>query len=221
MKLIAFLILLSSLNHAYASGFGAETEILTPIGPKKISEIKVGDEVISCNPELECLIGVISRIKKDEQIALEIVTDIGKIILSPWQKIKLNGRFIEADKLKAGNEFVADESKVIIRSINETDEYVNLFSIEVDPFHTFFLANGYLMHNGIEKACSRDNMFFNVGKVSAAGATTGAIGGSFAGGLGVVPGAITGSIAGAYGGVVAFGFECGREKKRNGECTIM
>ena len=57
------------------------------------------------------------------------------------------GKWIQAGDLKAGDTLTDTNGRdVLVKDITIVQEIVDVYNIEVNPYHTY-MANGYVVHN--------------------------------------------------------------------------
>ncbi len=129
--------------------------VLTSQGEKKISELKVGDSVLSFNEktkqiEKDKVTNIINKsISTVDDKYYYINTENGKLIKATWNhKFYVNGSWIMAKDLNKGDILLdSNLNNTKINNIeivpNNTDD---VWDISVENNHTFF-ANGILVHN--------------------------------------------------------------------------
>jgi DNA polymerase III alpha subunit len=151
------------------------TLVLTPAGPRRIGDLRVGDEVIDINNERQQVLATQKRNRKEGELVYKIVvatnTDenyevLGNIFASGYHKFFLQDRSIvlckdlkEGDKLSPGSEVVrvtAEEKDVVFientRSSAMDVVFVditvsNSSSFRIYPFDFFETADSKMSHS--------------------------------------------------------------------------
>ena len=125
-------------------------EVLTNIGKKKISDLKINDLVLSYNEiTKECEYSkVINKIEKEIEEVYEITINNKIITISNTHPFYNGKEYIKISNLKEKDKILGLDNKYYgiekIEKIEETNKEIN---ITVEKNHNYFIEEGYLVHN--------------------------------------------------------------------------
>ena len=127
--------------------FLAGTNVETSKGKQPIESIKVGDTVLSTDLKSKNKVQseVTETFVHDDADKYLVIND--KIKATPNHPFYSNGEWKEIGELSIGDKILhVDGVEHKIESIEQIDEPVTVYNIEVDKNHNYF-AEGYLVHN--------------------------------------------------------------------------
>ena len=127
--------------------FLAGTNVETSKGKQPIESIKVGDTVLSTDLKSKDKVQseVTETFVHDDADKYLVIND--KIKATPNHPFYSNGEWKEIGELSIGDKILhVDGVEHKIESIEQIDEPVTVYNIEVDKNHNYF-AEGYLVHN--------------------------------------------------------------------------
>lgn len=150
--LLLFFIFCTESTHP--EGFHGNTEVeASQGGLKKIKDLRVGDEVVCYNKEMNPRSEMVTAIEEEEEESMvEIITFDGTcIITSKKSKIylPLKKKWVKVKKLKRGDRLLKNgKEETEISSIEEKWKPTKFYKITVDNNHNFLITkNGILVHN--------------------------------------------------------------------------
>ena len=121
------------------------TLVRTPVGERKIEDIRAGDDVMTLTESGEDVRARVSKTSVHFVAGYVVVND--SLGLTINHRLLVNGEWKEAGALEVGDELLGqDGARVPIRSVKRIREWRTVYNIEVDTYHTFF-ANGVFVHN--------------------------------------------------------------------------
>ena len=147
---LLFTMLFSFFIHP--EGFIGDTQVLTQDGYVQIKTLKAGDSVVCFDMPNSFVVGTISGAKKHSaQQAVILSVGQEKIIAAKGQKFfnaKSTG-WIDAEKIVAGDKLLSlDGVDVVVDSVEDCNEYCELYKISVDDYNNFFVTSkNLLVHN--------------------------------------------------------------------------
>ena len=172
------------------------TFVLTSKGYKVIEEIRIGDKVLSTDPETGDTTEKIVLQTFERQTTEFVDVTIGDetYTTTPEHPFYVEGKdFVNASELEVGDKVVCydtetdtTETKEVEEVHNyETDEPVTVYNFEVHEYHTYHVGeDGVLVHNGCKtpsssantvevngKSVTMDNSTFDPGRVDKRGRT--------------------------------------------------
>lgn len=143
---------LRALGEAVSSWcFPGDTVVRTRDGNKPISEIQVGEEVLSYDQETgkSCYRKVIRTFKRQADRLVQIVSNDGQSIqATPEHPFWVDGKgFVPARNVIAGDNLSATEGcRNTVAGVFSWQVEATVYNLEVDGTHTYY-ANGWLVHN--------------------------------------------------------------------------
>lgn len=126
--------------------FVGETRIRMPRGDtRKISEIQVGDSIVSlCKDATTEIIGQVIEIYEG---AADVIVEINKeLYTTPSEVLFTRSGWKKAAKLSIGDTLLTPDGWRNIDHISVVERQTKIYNLTVLPFHNFF-ADGYLVHN--------------------------------------------------------------------------
>ena len=147
---LLFTMLFSFFIHP--EGFIGDTQVLTQDGYVQIKTLKAGDSVVCFDMPNSFVVGTISGAKKHSaQQAVILSVGQEKIIAAKGQKFfnaKSTG-WIDAEKIVAGDKLLSlDGVDVVVDSVEDCNEYCELYKISVEDYNNFFVTSkNLLVHN--------------------------------------------------------------------------
>lgn len=155
MKQILIMLCLFSFSLTYSIGFDGNTLVTMSSGrTKPISEIKINDEVICYNKNIQRESSIVKGICTfTVETTIEITTqDDISVFVSNIEQFFLpkEGAWVFTKDLKIGDCLLNDDLEAItIVKIDYHNEPREMFAITVDKLHNFLASEGkYLVHNG-------------------------------------------------------------------------
>jgi hypothetical protein len=147
--------------------FVAGTPILTRYGKKPIEDLRPGDWVVAWDEETE---GIIERSVTDwyqREVAsiIDVFVGIEKISCSPEHPFWIDGKgWVLSFQLEQGMRLrTRDGELVAIDEIRRRDEVTQVYNVEIDGFHTYFVSGlEILSHNMCAVNPARGNPMDNV-----------------------------------------------------------
>lgn len=147
--------LITRLSHFTALASGAEgggcflpgTEITTSTGQKKIEDIRIGDYILTKEKDYSSRL-VEARVKRiTSHLVKGYLVVNGYLQVTENHRIFVDGEWIKAGNIKAGDSLLDESGKaVIVKSIQEYNDWVWVHNFEVEGQHTYFADNIYV-HN--------------------------------------------------------------------------
>ena len=142
--------------------FTGDTLVSTEDGDRRIDEIKSGDKVWSYNTETgEKEFKEVKDVSVTEtDILVKITTTDDKEIkttmfhpfyVTETEDEKSSGMWVAASNLVSGDELLMEDGqRVYVKEvrIEKLAENIKVYNLEVDGWHTYFVAGGVLVHNG-------------------------------------------------------------------------
>jgi len=137
-------------SHGQCS-FTDDTYVATEDGYVEIGDLEVGDKVLAYNEdtgEVDEYEVTAVHVHLDEEI-LYLVIDGELIVTTPDHPFYMDGEWIPAGELEAGDEILkADGSVGFVESLEVALEPTEMYNLTVDEAHTFFVGDGqWLVHN--------------------------------------------------------------------------
>lgn len=132
--------------------FVSNTKVLTSKGLKDISEVVVGDTVVSYNEKLNTLdyrpVTQLLQVTRDTLYKILIGDNL--IEASSDHPFYRNGKWVAVRNLKTGDSLSVENGKfILISDISYEVGQFKFFNFEVDEFHTYFVSDSkVLVHNG-------------------------------------------------------------------------
>lgn len=135
-----------SCNGGGGACFSQEVRVATPNGLVSISDLVVGDIVLSADTN-----GAPIEARVYHTVVAETWTHLvlnEDLEVTESHPFFVDGEWITAGELSVGDFVQGDdpEDRVRIASIQHVDKGIRVYNISVEPNETFF-ANGYLVHN--------------------------------------------------------------------------
>ena len=142
--------------------FTGDTLVSTEDGDRRIDEIESGDKVWSYNTETgEKELKEVKDVSVTEtDILVKITTTDDKEIettmfhpfyVTETKDEKSSGMWVAASNLVSGDELLMEDGqRVYVKEvrIEKLAEKIKVYNLEVDEWHTYFVAGGVLVHNG-------------------------------------------------------------------------
>ena len=132
-------------QYCSATCFLGEVLVSTPLGPRPIMELNVGDSVTSMDDHGALRTAQVTAIDQEEAWSyLWINMRIGVTDEHPFH---VAGAWKKARELQIGDLLTAEDGgKIRVASIDRIDKGVRVYNLTVDGQHNFF-AEGVLVHN--------------------------------------------------------------------------
>ena len=132
--------------------FVAGTLVQTPTGEKPIEQLRVGDEVLSADPEGgETRKQTVTRtFERAASVVLDIQAGNTTITATPEHPFWVEGKgWQRAGDLQAGSRLVTKDAKIVlVEAIRRREGSFKVYNIEVENLHTYFVSRlGILVHN--------------------------------------------------------------------------
>ncbi len=125
--------------------FLPDTMIITPSGNKMIKDIKEGDVVVSYNEATgERENNAVTKVFRHQTDSYLIIN--GKLKVTAEHPMMVNGIWQEIGKARVGDALQTADGQHVVYSIEDVEESVEVFNLEVERDHTYY-AEGYLAHN--------------------------------------------------------------------------
>jgi len=143
----------ASGNYHQRTCFVAGTKVYTKDGLKNIEEIKIGDKVLSWNPETGAteLKTVTHLFVRHTDLIYKLSFSSGRSVETTWNHpFYIAGRgFVETKDLKVGDVLTtADSSPLNLTAISTDAREETVYNFEVEGNHTYFVGeDGVLVHN--------------------------------------------------------------------------
>lgn len=141
-----------------ASSFMAGTIVSTPLGGKKIEDLKVGDRVISFADDalLESVVSKTHKVRRDYYF--DLVAGDYKVKVTAKHPFYIgNNEFKTAEELKAGDNVYVMEKKSLVKkrvtSKTKVNQKADVYNLTVDGTNTYFAA-GFAVHNKGSFVCN-------------------------------------------------------------------
>ena len=153
-------ILVSGLNLTmdiitlFSSCFDGDTPVATETGFRRIDEIQVGDRVWSYNVETgeRALKEVKEVLVRENGELLHIETSRGVVDATTSHPFYVVGKgWVAAGDLAVGDSIQAisgDAGIVTGLKLEKLDQPIPVYNLDVEDFHSYFVGNGVLVHNG-------------------------------------------------------------------------
>ncbi len=144
--------------------FTGGTFILTVYGYKLIEHIRIGDKVLSTDPETGETTEktVLQTFERETTEFVDVTIDGESYTTTPEHPFYVEGKdFVNASKLEAGDKVVCYDTETDTTETKEveevhsyeTDEPVSVYNFEVHENHTYHVGeDGVLVHNSCKKA---------------------------------------------------------------------
>ncbi|MGB7415978.1 MAG: RHS repeat-associated core domain-containing protein, partial [Thermosynechococcaceae cyanobacterium] len=136
--------------------FIAGTPVLTPNGGKSIESLKIGDVVISTDPETGDVENQVIKNCFNKKVPVTLNIHIGPSTITcspehPFWVIKKG--WVLAGNLTAGSQLLSEDGEIYTISLIERREGIfTVYNIEVDGFHTYHVSElSILVHNKASK----------------------------------------------------------------------
>ena len=133
------------------SSFMAGTMVSTPLGGKKIEDLKVGDRVISFtgNTIVESIVSKTHKVRRDYYF--DLVADGYRVKVTAKHPFYIGSdEFKTAEELKAGDNVYVLENKSLVKkrvtSKTRVEKKADVYNLTVDGTNTYF-AGGFAVHN--------------------------------------------------------------------------
>jgi len=161
-------ILVSGLNLTmdivtlFSSCFDGDTPVATETGFRRIDEIRAGDRVWSYNVETgeRALKAVKEVLVRENDELLHIETSRGVVDATTSHPFYVVGKgWVAAGDLAVGDGIQAisgDAGIVTGLKLEKLDKPIPVYNLDVEDFHSYFVADGVLVHN----RCKRDQKQF-------------------------------------------------------------
>ena len=155
-------ILMSSLSFVldvatlFSSCFDGDTPVATETGFRRIDEIRAGDRVWSYNVETgeRALKKVKEVLVRENDELLHIETSRGAIDATTSHPFYVVGKgWVAAGDLAVGDSIQAisgDVGVVTGLKLEKLDKPIPVYNLDVEDFHSYFVADGVLVHNGCQ-----------------------------------------------------------------------
>ena len=153
-------ILVSGLNLTmdivtlFSSCFDGDTPVATETGFRRIDEIRAGDRVWSYNVETgeRALKEVKEVLVRENDELLHIETSRGVVDATTSHPFYVVGKgWVAAGDLAVGDGIQAisgDAGIVTGLKLEKLDKPISVYNLDVEDFHSYFVADGVLVHNG-------------------------------------------------------------------------
>lgn len=146
MLCFAFLLPVTAFAKGGGGCFLPGTQISTPSGPRKVEDLRPGDEVISLNmtskmPEVSKVQYILSLYEPEYLIINE------KLHVTPTHPMMTPSGKVVAGKLVLGSRLLTEKGTETVRSIRKISKMTQVYNlVNVVPNHNYY-ADGYLVHN--------------------------------------------------------------------------
>ena len=146
--------------------FVAGTMVLTATGLVAIENIRVGDKVISTDPETfeTAEKTVLETYIREDSKLIHLMINGEEIITTETHPFYVNNRgFVNAGELAIGDELLDSNCNVLLvenHSVELTDKPTKVYNFQVEDFHTYHVSEfGLLVHNagGYERSQKYSN----------------------------------------------------------------
>ena len=140
--------------------FTGDTLVSTEDGYRRIDELEIGDYVWAYNTETgerelkEVLATPVTQTDILVHLTLSDGEEIETTMFHPFfvqdEACNGSGRWSAASNLVSGDVLLMEDGKsvyVLEVRIEKLDEEINVYNLEVDEWHTYFVAGGVLVHN--------------------------------------------------------------------------
>lgn len=143
--------------------FTGETLVSTEDGDRRIDEIEVGDYVWAYDTETDTrtLRKVLDVSVTETDVLVHVFTsegeDIETTMFHPFyvqdssdDKDSQSGRWVAASNLVSGDKLLMEDGRSVYVDevrIEKLAENINVYNLEVEELHTYFVAGGVLVHN--------------------------------------------------------------------------
>ena len=141
--------------------FVAGTMVLTATGLVAIENIRVGDKVISTDPETfeTAEKTVLETYIREDSKLIHLMINGEEIITTETHPFYVNNRgFVNAGELAIGDELLDSNCNVLLvenHSVELTDKPTKVYNFQVEDFHTYHVSGfGVLVHNASRKYSS-------------------------------------------------------------------
>ena len=159
MSSLSFVLDVATL---FSSCFDGDTPVATETGFSRIDEIRAGDRVWSYNVETgeRSLKAVKEVFVRENDELLHIETSRGAIDATTSHPFYVVGKgWVAAGDLAVGDSIQAisgDAGIVTGLKLEKLNKPISVYNLEVEGFHSYFVADGMLVHN----RCKRDQKQF-------------------------------------------------------------
>ena len=152
MNLFIYFLMFFLSQNIIATGFSAETLVLTPNGYVAIELLKPGDQVLCSDLQESIVVGNVKDVFiKRTNFIIKVQTDDGETIKTTSNQKFYNANlsdWIEAQKLSRGTVLMGLESNATVLSVVQAEEFCDSFAIAVEPYPNFFITKkNLLVHN--------------------------------------------------------------------------
>jgi hypothetical protein len=134
------------------NSFSAETPVATPNGPKPISEVELGDQVLAYYEPLETTgsYTVTDLISHQDQVITHLTIAGERLETTPEHAFYTDERgWVPAQDLQVGMHiWRADGTMGAVQSVLQVQQPQRMYNLSVAEAHTFFVGDGaWLVHN--------------------------------------------------------------------------
>ena len=140
------------------SSFMAGTIVSTPLGGKKIEDLKVGDRVISFtgNTIVESIVSKTHKVRRDYYF--DLVADGYRVKVTAKHPFYMgNDEFKTAEELQVGdNVYILEKQSLVkkrVTSKTKVNQIADVYNLTVDGTNTYF-AGGFAVHNKGDFECN-------------------------------------------------------------------
>ncbi|MBD5136421.1 MAG: hypothetical protein HDT39_10750 [Lachnospiraceae bacterium] len=138
--------------------FTGDTLVSTAEGDRRIDEMEAGDYVWSYDTENDktALARVTDVSVTETDILVHVFTSNGEDIQTTmfhpfYVKDKDNSVWAAVSNLVKGQELYTEDGKIVYVQevrVEKLDESIKVYNLEIEGLHTYFVADGVLVHNG-------------------------------------------------------------------------
>ncbi len=150
MSSLSFVLDVATL---FSSCFDGDTPVATETGFSRIDEIRAGDRVWSYNVETgERALKVVKEVfVRENDELLHIETSRGAVDATTSHPFYVVGKgWVAAGDLAVGDSIQTisgDAGVVTGLELEKLDKPISVYNLEVEDFHSYFVADGVLVHN--------------------------------------------------------------------------
>jgi hypothetical protein len=152
MNIFIYFLMFFLSQNIIATGFSAETLVLTPNGHVAIEFLKPGDQVLCSDLQESIVVGNVKDVSiKRTNFIVNVQTDDGETIKTISNQKFYNANlsdWIETQKLVRGTVLMGFESNATVLSVVQAEEFCDYFAIAIEPYTNFFITKkNILVHN--------------------------------------------------------------------------
>lgn len=138
-----------------------DTLVQTVCGPKRIADVRIGEQVYSYNEETKTVnVNTVTQvIQSNSTQIIELLINGETISSTPSHPFLTETGWVNAGSLKVGDAIITTNGKAIISSINtyQYDQPIKTYNLCVDAAHNYAIGNDYIIvHNVCQTAPNQE-----------------------------------------------------------------